>query len=76
VGLCGRERRDERTREATAPQGDGLAWRDAQSRSNGPLSHEGGRGLVDADQRHSDTSLLAISACLPGIMHVHQRLAC
>jgi hypothetical protein len=37
---------------------------------------EGGRRPVGADQRHSDTSLLATTARLSAIMHVHQRLAC
>ena len=55
---------------ATAPRGDGFAWRDARSESNDPWSCEGGRGLIGADQRHSDTSLLTTSACLSSNMHV------
>ena len=62
-------------REATAPRSDGLAWRDGRAESNDPLSREGGRGPIGADQRHSGTSLLVRSARLPVIMHAHQRLA-
>ena len=56
-----------------------MAWHGetlGQGATVGPLSREGGRRPVGADQRHSDTSLLATTARLSAIMHVHQRLAC
>ena len=63
-------------REATAPRGDGLAWREGRAESNDPQSRVGALGPGGADQHHSDSTLLATPTCLPTFTTRGQRLAC
>jgi hypothetical protein len=74
--LCGTERRDERTREATAPQGGALLWREGRAENSAPQSRVGALRPGGADQHHSDITLLATPTCLSTFTTRGQRLAC